>query len=62
MKSILLLKKFWGLAEMTSGLARMASCKNDFLCTLVQNSNNICPDCKQTDSRTLNASLTTPDG
>ena len=27
-----------------------------------QNSNNIFPDCKQTDSRTLNTSLTTPDG
>lgn len=27
-----------------------------------QNSNNICPDCKQTDSRTLNTSLTSPDG
>ena len=39
MKSILLVKKFLGLVEMTSALcqlqlARMASCKNDFLCTL----------------------------
>ena len=40
-KLILLVKKFLGLVEMTSGaskcwlqLARMASCENDFLCTL----------------------------
>ena len=42
MKSILLIKKLLGLVEMISvlvnasfmQLARMASCKNDFLCTL----------------------------
>ena len=41
MKLILLIKIFLGLVEMTSRLvkcwlqlARMASCKNDFLCTL----------------------------
>ena len=42
MKSILLVRKLSGLVEMTSGLvselqlARMASCENDFLCTLVK--------------------------
>ena len=43
-KSILFIKKFSGLVEMTFGLvyasfdqlARMASCKNDFLCTAVK--------------------------
>ena len=42
MTSILLVKKFGGLVDMTFALvnasyelARMASCKNDFLCTLV---------------------------
>ena len=41
MKSILLVKKLLGLVEMTSGLVNAscslpwASCKNDFLCTLV---------------------------
>ena len=40
MKSILLVKKHLRLVEMTSALvnalklARMASCKNDFLCNL----------------------------
>ena len=41
MKSILLIKIFWGVVEMTFGLVnasfnfpRMASFKNDFLCTL----------------------------
>ena len=42
MKSILLIKKLLGLVEMMSGLvnasfmqlARMASCKNDILCTV----------------------------
>ena len=40
MKSILLIKKVLGLVEMTSGLVNasyslQASCKNDFLCTLL---------------------------
>ena len=30
--------------------------------TMHQNSNNICPGCKHTDSRTSNACLDTPDG
>ena len=34
MKSILLIKKILGLVEMTSGLV-IASCENDFPCTLV---------------------------